>query len=446
MLALLAPACHREPPAERDSIVLVTLGNLRPDAIGALGGPDGWTPRLDRWIEEADWAGTAVASSSIQTVSLTSLMTGVSPWQHQVLTGAPASPRPGLSLLAQALGRIGYATTAFVPTSRRFRSQGLLAGFDRVRAIDSGRALRDELGAPGDEPRFVWIHVPEIDLPYDRRDGRQRLRADAPELPDRLGGSRLLRFTDPALPLPARLRADAWELYLHEVSRVDDRLGELLDLLRASPRWRRAWVVLTAAHGTELGEHDQILYGQNLGRASIEVPLVIDLPAAARPLAVADNSRPGLTRLWATLVEAAGGAVPPVHAPSLFRAVEPPTLSELYLRDGVNLFSLAGGELQVIWSARFAPSEPGFYSLWERGAGAERGLRRRLERRFTSTRPLRGEGPAAPRLRLERWRDGGTEPVTDRAAAERLAGELYLSWLRFVGRERTPEEEAAPER
>ncbi|MCP4247435.1 MAG: hypothetical protein GY778_10345 [bacterium] len=183
---------------------------------------------------------------------------------------------------------------------------------------------------------------------------------------------------------------------------------------------------MTASQGLELGEHGQTLWAQNLGRASIEVPLIIKLPRSLRgSLAIPEGARISQPRIWATLVESAGERPEPVRAPSLFRSGEAPIVSELYLRNGVNEFSLLDGDLQLIWSTRFAPAEPEFYlaQLALRGGRPPltepaRRILDRLEVAFLQTPPFSGPaGGAAPRLRLERWTASGTVPVDDPARA-----------------------------
>src|SRR6185436_71309 len=119
-------------------------------------------------------------------------------------------------------------------------------------------------------------------------------------------------------------------------------------------------LVVTSIHGEEIGDHGQILHGGNLGRAGLEVPLVIKLPRSSRlRLRPPATQRVATARIWATLVEAVGGEPPPAAAPSLFRDAPPEVLSELYLTNGTNRFSLletaADGDLQLLQESRFAP-------------------------------------------------------------------------------------------
>ncbi len=467
VLSLGALACGSGPEAAaRDSvnevavgspIVLITLSGLRPDVVGALGAsPAIWTPHIDTFAGEADWVGSTVAASSAPAVALVSLMTGVSPWHHQVLTHAPASPRPGVPLLAEALGAAGYRTAARIPLDYDLHQYGLLEGFhevEEIEPIDQATSIFSRLGEGG--PDLLWFHLREAAATFERRDGelpRLASRSSGRHGPDQVQAWRLLPYADPSLPLPAAVRAAAWELFCHEVAWADQQVGEILDALRTHQRWDEAWVILTASQGMELGEHDQVLYAQNLGRESIEVPLMIRLPRSMRgSLAISDDTRVSQLRLWATLVESAGGRPQPVHAPSLFRAALPPISSELYGRNGLNEFSLLDGDLQLLWSTRFTPGEPEFYyaQLALRGgkpplSESPRRILGRLELAFQETLPLSGlSAGEPPRLRLERWTKTGFEPLEDRARAEQLATELRRRWLRHVDRERTPKEESA---
>ena len=218
-------------------------------------------------------------------------------------------------------------------------------------------------------------------------------------------------------------------------------VGRLLDAVRASGQWDRALIAVTSDHGEEFGEMGQVLHGGNLGRQLIEVPLLVKLPkgfrgALARPAGKAVAN----ARLFATLVEAAGGTPAPGAAPSLFAPSALPVLSELYSQNGTNQFSLVDGERQLLWTTRFGPAEPGYYTARLVGLGGRplapptepaaddpRPARARLRGGAAALRPLRqppgadavalaaGRGRAGRRAgsRSER---GATKPRVSRAA------------------------------
>ncbi|MCP3959858.1 MAG: sulfatase-like hydrolase/transferase [bacterium] len=443
--------------------MLLTFSALRTDYVGALGAEDSWTPHIDTFAAEADWVGTAVAPTSAPASSLVSLMTGASPWRHQVLSQKPALPRPGMPLLQQALETAGYHCQARVPIAYDLQRFGLLEGFDDVAEIEPASETSRELEGLGRERVFYWLHLREANVAYQRRDAAlPRLRERSAGLPPQIENWRVLAYADPDTPLPEAEETALRELFGHEVAWADHQAGKLLDGLRASAGWDDLLVIVTATQGTEIGEHGQVLYGQNLGRESIEVPLMIKLPRGLdRDLAVDTGGRVGLTRLWSTLGDAVGLRPTPAQAPSLLRVGEQPILSELYLRNGTNQFSLLDGDLQLLWSTRFAPAEPEFYLAQLAASGGRPPLSEparvvldRLDRAFRRTPPLSGPagaGPAGagpvgaepPELRLERWTRDGVTRVENPDRARQMAGELRRRWLLFIDREQSPEEEWA---
>jgi len=447
ILALLASAlfvysCAREPAPDRGSVVLITLSGVRADAVGAAGGEAGRTPYLDEFAAEADWVGTAVLASSDPLPALGSLLTGVNPWKHQLLASEYPHRRRVLPTLAQILSNAGYHATARVPRSLRHPGYGLVAGFEHVRNPVSD----EEAGAPEDA-EFLWLHFPDADVAYRWR--RERTKKPSSQSDPRLGLGRILAYADPRKPLPPALRDALLAFYRQGVTTVDRKLGALLGRMRRSGRWGDTLLVITASHGTELGEHGQILHGENLGRESIEVPVLIKLPAhCRRPLAEPTGGRIAQARLWATVVEAVGAEAAPVHEPSLFRRCRAPIVSELYLRNGINRFSLLAEDLQLHWTTRFAPPEPQYYQARRSATKGRRAVKRifnRLERSFRQVPPLTGPPrPAAgamPEIHLERWTEDGFERVDDPDRAATLAVELMRRWMQFLDGEHSPQRE-----
>ena len=448
-LLLLLPACRGSAPppaAAGGPIVLITFDSLRADVVGewAQGGDRRLTPNLDALLGEADWAGRAVASSSLGASSMASLFTGLRPWQHQVLRAAdPLSP--GLFTLPEAMQAAGYETAGFTGEPLYSHDTGYGQGFDRLEELGKGTAAAERLAtiaavaAKGAGRRFVWVHIPEPEAPYlrhphfdDRIDSRGLI------LPERVQPNELALYSDPANPLPPERRQVFWAMYRHNVAWADERLGRLLAALKSSGAWDRTLLVVTSTHGEMLGEKmlekGEARIADDLGRQLLEVPFAVKLPRGSR-LRVAEprDRRVAAARLWATLVEAAGGEVPPAVAPSLFRRSEQPALSELYLTNGANQLSLVDGDEQLLWEARFAPPEPDYYrarlaTMRGDNARAARAalpvpaaeILGRLGAAFAAAPPLGGRRGAPPGARaLGRRR---RQPAALRPAAHRRAG------------------------
>jgi len=447
------------PQPHRGPIVLVTLDALRADVVGALGGAPGLTPHLDGLMAEADWAGRGIAPAGSAAPALASLLTGLRPWQHQALHPGQAVLAPELLTLPEALAPAGYTAAAFTGGYWATARFGYAQGFTQLESLRQGKAAIDAL-TQLEGPRFVWIHLPEPETPYIRRERMRdrvaRLGGLPRALPARIERAQLEPYFDPARPLPpAKLRRFR-AMYRLNVAWADERLGRLLAALRASGQWDRTLLVVSANHGTELGEYGQILQGGSLGRRLIEVPLAVKLPRGSeRRIAPPRAERVATARIWATLVEAAGVVPPPAVAPSLFRQGVPAgALSELYLGNGTNQFSWVEGDDQLLWESRFAPAEPEYHRARlelvvapprvPSGEPPAR-LMGRLAAAFAAAPPLTGPRAARPRLVLERWDASprGSQPVREPARAAMLARRLAAAWNAFLPTELPPGRELA---
>jgi len=439
---------------------LITFDALRADVV-----TERLMPHLDAFFAEADWAGRAVAPSSWTVPSMASLMTGVQPWRHGALHSGRAVLRDDLDTLAEVLGRLGFRASAYRTNRWLDADFGYRQGFETFRHLGKGFRAHQHLRRLDGGPELVWIHILPPHTPYLRNeDLARRLGQDLDGLPERIDPLDLEPYYDPATPLPAALREDFWTLYGHNLAWADFQLGQALEALRESGQWDRALVAVTSDHGEEFGEpfarggHGQTGHGGNLSRVLIEVPLAIKLPRgqprdpgspkpAGRDLAIAPGEPVASVRLWATLVEAAGGEPPPEVAPSLFHEAPSGILSELYRLNGVNRFSWIEGDRQLLWESSFATSEPAYYrARIERLGGtpvpplaeSPGELLERLDHAFRRAPPLTGRGKP-PRFLVLRWEgSGATSLDTDPEEERHLVRALRDFWSARFGPEILP--------
>ena len=417
-----------------------------------------------------------MASSSWVVPALGSLLTGLSPWQH----GAGAAPRtalaPELETVAESLAGAGYRSAGYLGGLWMRADGSWHQGFDELRDLGLGHRAEGHLASLGDpeaaERQFLWIHLRQPSPPYERHD---ELRGQLPPLPaefldalpHRIGVADLERWADPSQPLPYEERRRIVNLYRYGVAYADQRLGRLLAALRGSGRWDDTLVVVTALHGEELGDYRGTGSAGSLGRALVEVPLVVKLPRSLwgveddRPIAEPLTRRVALARVPATLAQAVGASLPAAAAPSLFVREAGGVLSELYARNGYNEFSwleddggggdTAEGAWQLVQRSRFAPPEPDYhrarlaaYGVPVPGFAAPPGrVLDRVEAAFAAAPPLTGAAGMAGERTLLRWTRDGVETVDDPPRAAAMAARLERRWGSFEGCERTPAAEAA---
>jgi hypothetical protein len=237
-------------------------------------------------------------------------------------------------------------------------------------------------------------------------------------------------------------------MYRLNAAYADQMLSRLLAALKHSGQWNKTLLVVTADHGEEFGENGQIAHGGNLGHVLVEVPLVIKLPVGfPRRLAMPARDRVANVRVATTLIDAAGGKPEPGAATSFFQPSTQGALSELYLGNGVNRFSLVEGDLQLLWESRFANPEPDYYRARYAGIGGQpqppltqpvEAIFGRLNREFADVLPLSGRRGDPPKLTLVRWTPTGVQPVDDSREVDRMARQLKNAWLAANGAEAPP--------
>ncbi len=161
-----------------------------------------------------------------------------------------------------------------------------------------GRVATERLRglAAGDQPFLLHASFLCPHPPYDPPS--RYLEAEPPdEGHGILPGSRAL--SDPERRAVGELR----RRYRAMIHLVDDRVGELLDVLEATGIRERTLVIFTADHGEMMGDHD-LLNKNSYYRSSVGVPLAMRGPGVAAGLRRSEPVE--LTDVTATILDVAG--------------------------------------------------------------------------------------------------------------------------------------------
>ncbi len=105
-------------------------------------------------------------------------------------------------------------------------------------------------------------------------------------------------------PEPIQLAKDSYD---NCVAFLDEQLGLLIRELLQGGVLENTWLIVTADHGEEMGEHDLYDHGESLYRGEIHVPLVILPPAGQRTPRVVRETV-SLRDLSATILDLTGQA------------------------------------------------------------------------------------------------------------------------------------------
>ncbi|MBW2448496.1 MAG: tetratricopeptide repeat protein [Deltaproteobacteria bacterium] len=269
--ALLAgPGCNRidlagsgaRPPADAQSVVLVTIDTLRADHVGAYGAETVATPTLDAIAAEGVRFETAITATPLTLPSHSTILTGIDPPDHGVRNNGTFRLGEEATTLAERFQTAGWATGAFVGSVVLKSRYGLDQGFDvygedvqgekaaaggflerrASEVVDEARAWLAET----EGPFFLWLHLYDPHMDYKA----------PPEF--------AARFPD--------------RPYDAEIAYTDAEVGRLLAGLGTEGRLERTLVVVTSDHGESLGEHGETTHSTALYDAVLKVPLVMKGP------------------------------------------------------------------------------------------------------------------------------------------------------------------------
>jgi arylsulfatase A-like enzyme len=322
MVASRLPASGTAPPP---NVLIYLVDTLRADRLRAYGGANPTSPALDRLAAEGVMFQNCSASASWTRPSVASLLTSLAPPSHGVTDHGLAIPA-GVVTLAEQMRQAGYVTAAFITSTHAGSSANLQQGYDfmyespavtgDVRLIEQGRkkdfsrkksslinkALLPWLERYGERPFFLYLHAMDPHSPYLPPEPYDRMFATGYDGPVNGGLDEKTGFA------AARTRQELdhiLSLYDAEIRYTDDRIGELLDALRARGVLDRTLVVITSDHGEEFREHGGFEHGQSLYRELLDVPLVMRLPGVL-PAGVRVQRRVSGLDVMPTVLDIAG--------------------------------------------------------------------------------------------------------------------------------------------
>ncbi len=304
------------------NLILVVIDTLRRDHLGCYGYSRPTSPKLDAFAHDAALFDHCLAPSSWTEPSTASLLSGLYPPRHGCHEYAKLPDE--VELLSEILTAHGYRTGGVSGNPNASPRFGFDQGFASFwfDAANKAREYPDvsELVAQADaflakadeRPFFLYLHVMNVHGPYlVPEEWRERFRepgaADFPfqnelwkELLRKGGVARRSEVT------PAHVR-DLTNRYDAAIGYTDAVIGDFLARRRAAAGSNRDLVVVTADHGEELFDHGGFGHGFTLQHEVVDVPLLVQLPAAAadRVAGIRIDTPVSLVDLPATLLDLA---------------------------------------------------------------------------------------------------------------------------------------------
>jgi arylsulfatase A-like enzyme len=285
-------------------VVLIIVDTLRADFLSCLNSSAAPTPHIDALAADGVLFRKAISSAPWTVPSVASIMTGMSPLAHQVITTRSRMPDK-LNTLAEYMERAGYYTGAIGYNSNLARSRNISQGFfeyifpwpqGRHKSLGSAvlhnlypsmlvstvkTPMITELACDWIERNaqssfFLWTHYLDPHKPYSPPPEY----LPEGEAPPRIGNSfsRTHHVRDGTL-VPTFVERD-WirSLYRSEVEYIDDHVGMILETMRTLGIYDDALLVLTSDHGEEFWEHGGVAHSHSLHDELLWVPLIMKLP------------------------------------------------------------------------------------------------------------------------------------------------------------------------
>jgi arylsulfatase A-like enzyme len=303
---------------ERGSILLISIDTLRADHLGCYG----YRRRTSPFIDSVAAAGTVFENAMVPLPatgpSHASLLTGLHPIRHGVLTNSMRLASE-VETMAEVLGREGYHTMAATAVFHLGGAYGFDQGFQdfsdegsrQSRAaweVNSSVTAMLEAHARNKraQPYFLFVHYFDAHSPYERRS-----RYFPPEpVPEGF----------PPLSAADRERVESYD---SEVRYVDTRLQQLVEQVEAFGLGRNLTLCIASDHGEQFGEHGFSGGHADLYRETVRVPVVCRGPGLGRHridrvVSLLDLAPSLLTRAGARFSRAVDGV------PTMFDTDGPP--------------------------------------------------------------------------------------------------------------------------
>lgn len=293
--ALAAGRGVRPAGTARPNVLLVSIDSLRADHLGAYGYGRDTSPAIDALARDGVLFEQAIAPAPWTIPSHMTLLTGLSPEVHGVVSRQNRLS-PDAVTLAEVLRDAGYDTAAFVSGPTVMRRYGFDQGFgsydqsaveersERSGGVVTSPALVDLVGGYLErwstggrkQPFFVFLHM--WDVHYDYVPPEEYVRRFDPDYTGDLdatgfeGNPRLFK------EMPSRDLQHLIALYDGEIRFTDDHLARIVARLREMGVLDDTVLVVTADHGEEFFEHGQKGHAKTLYDEVLHVPLVVRYP------------------------------------------------------------------------------------------------------------------------------------------------------------------------
>lgn len=316
-----APGVSYLGPDRPRVVVLISIDTLRPDHLGVYGYDRFTSPVLDALAEEGAVFEDVSATAPWTLPSHASMLTGLYPMSHGVLTSRTKLP-PGVPTLATIFGGDGFETAAVVNVVwLKKEDYELTRDFSKYQWVRTNLARKSAstwvtdaaiewLSNLGDGRMFLFMHYYDVHSDYASEPAYEKLfvsdydgpadgttwqlrrasleddylascRDEFDEERCTFGGGEYAHVVDASVE---KIRFDSRDmqhlrdLYDAQIRQLDAELGRFVAALRRLELLDETLLVVTSDHGEEFMEHGRLEHFLTTHQESLRVPLLLRGP------------------------------------------------------------------------------------------------------------------------------------------------------------------------
>jgi len=301
---VLREEARPEPAPGAPNIVFVLMDTLRRDKLSVYGGDEDRTPHLARLAERGVVFDDAYATASWTWPSTASLLTGLLPDEHGIVSHDESYLHGRARTLPEVLRAAGYVTGGFSTNPLIDICHNYDQGFDTYRdptwLFDPTGAVAGDvvewLRAHAHRRFFLYLHLVDPHVPYEPLPrfadaGPKPKVLERPRLPMELREHLIERMAE------VEERGEAYVATAHVnpnvvgalerqyercVQSADHWVGEFVRELDALGLSDDTVFVFTSDHGEEFLEHGLLAHASSLHRELTNVPLIVAGPGWER--------------------------------------------------------------------------------------------------------------------------------------------------------------------
>lgn len=300
------------PPAGAPNVVVIVMDAARADALHCYGYHRETSPNLDRLAQESALYERAYTTATWTLPTHSSLFTGKYLSEHGT-HGEYMYLEDEHVTIAELLQEHGYQTLCVSANGNIGHSYNTVQGFERASTNVYGRRQGDsflvrQLGrllgkadygardgnqiamrwvgeaVEAKRPFFLFMNYMEVHAKYGSTPYAARW------IPDAKTFKRALKIPQDTIAYAAGVKSATPEefallraLYDGDVLYLDERVGQIIDFLRAKGVLDNTLLIVTSDHGEELGEHGLVGHSRSIYNTVFQIPLIVRYPKAFAP-------------------------------------------------------------------------------------------------------------------------------------------------------------------